>query len=51
MESWQEHAAILQAVVTGDAELAALLASRHVRKVGEQVRSGINAAGEPVDET
>ncbi|MGE0581029.1 MAG: GntR family transcriptional regulator [Steroidobacteraceae bacterium] len=50
-ESWREHAAILQAVITGDAELAALLAARHVRKVGEQVRFGLNAAGEPIDES
>lgn len=50
LESWREHAAILQAVIAGDAELAALLAARHVRKVGEQVRSGLDAAGEPIDE-
>lgn len=42
VESWREHAAILQAVIIGDAELAALLASRHVRRVGEQVRSGLD---------
>lgn len=42
IESWQEHAAILQAVVAGDAELAALLAARHVRKVGELVRAGLS---------
>jgi DNA-binding GntR family transcriptional regulator len=29
-EDWQEHAAILEAVIAGDAELAALLATRHV---------------------
>jgi DNA-binding GntR family transcriptional regulator len=29
-QNWDEHAAILQAVVSGDAELAALLAARHV---------------------
>ena len=29
-ENWQEHAAILRAVIDGDAELAALLAARHV---------------------
>lgn len=50
-ESWQEHAAILQAVISGDAELAALLAARHVRKVGEQVRSGLTAAGESGDDS
>lgn len=49
-ESWAEHAAILQAVVIGDAELAALLASRHVRKVGEQVRSGLGTSAERAEE-
>lgn len=29
-QNWQEHAAILRAVIDGDAELAALLATRHV---------------------
>jgi DNA-binding GntR family transcriptional regulator len=29
-ENWEEHAAIVRAVVAGDADLAALLASRHV---------------------
>lgn len=29
-ENWQEHAAILRAVIDGDAELAGLLAARHV---------------------
>lgn len=42
VESWQEHAAILQAVISGDAELAAPLAARHVRKVGELVRAGLS---------
>ena len=39
VESWHEHEAILQAVIAGDADLAALLAARHVRKVGEVVRA------------
>jgi len=30
-EDWEEHAGILAAVITGDAELAALLANRHVQ--------------------
>jgi DNA-binding GntR family transcriptional regulator len=30
-DDWQEHAAILAAVIDGDEEMAALLASRHVR--------------------
>jgi DNA-binding GntR family transcriptional regulator len=29
-QNWEEHAAILQAVIAGDAELAALLSARHV---------------------
>ncbi len=29
-EDWQEHAGVLAAVIAGDAELAALLATRHV---------------------
>ena len=29
-QNWQEHAAILHAVIAGDAELASLLAARHV---------------------
>ena len=32
--SWREHAAILRAVSSGDEELAAVLASRHVIQVG-----------------
>lgn len=31
---WEEHAGILAAVVDGDAELAGLLAARHVRRAG-----------------
>ena len=30
-EDWEEHASVLAAVIAGDAELAALLANRHVR--------------------
>jgi DNA-binding GntR family transcriptional regulator len=29
-EDWKEHAGILAAVIEGDAEIAALLAARHV---------------------
>jgi len=51
VESWREHAAILEAVMNGDAELASLLAARHVRKVGELVRAGLGKAeGEQDDE-
>jgi DNA-binding GntR family transcriptional regulator len=38
-ESWQEHEAIGRAILAGDSELSALLAARHVRRVGELVRS------------
>lgn len=38
-ESWQEHAAIIGAILAGDPELSALLAARHVRRVGEVVRA------------
>src|SRR3954469_19910138 len=30
-EDWEEHAGVLAAVIAGDAELAALLATRHVQ--------------------
>ena len=33
--NWQEHAAILRAVVAGDGELASLLAARHVYSAAE----------------
>ena len=36
-ENWAEHAAIVRAVVAGDAELAALLAARHVYSAAEVV--------------
>lgn len=50
LESWQDHAAILHAVIAGDAELASLLASRHVRKVGELVRAGLSKESEALSE-
>ncbi len=34
-QNWEEHAGILQAVIAGDEELAALLASRHVLQAGQ----------------
>jgi DNA-binding GntR family transcriptional regulator len=44
-EDWQEHAAILAAVIEGDEEIAALLASRHVRNAAEAfARSAAEAA-------
>jgi DNA-binding GntR family transcriptional regulator len=33
-QTWEEHAAILQAVMAGDEDLAALLATRHVMNAG-----------------
>lgn len=44
VESWREHAAIAQAILTGDAELSALLAARHVEKTGEWVRAQLSKA-------
>ena len=35
-ESWAEHASILRAVITGDPELASLLAYRHVINAGSR---------------
>jgi DNA-binding GntR family transcriptional regulator len=45
VESWREHAGILEAVIAGDAELAALLGARHVRNVGEAVRKRLQDPG------
>lgn len=36
-QNWEEHAAILRAVVAGDAELAGLLAGRHVYSAAEPI--------------
>ncbi len=44
-QSWQEHAAILRAILAGDEELAALLASRHVVDVGRDFLSRKGAEG------
>ena len=51
-QNWEEHAQILQAVIAGDADLAALLATRHVysaAKVSELVprRTGAAPAASP----
>ena len=35
-QTWEEHAAILQAVASGDEDLAALLATRHVMNAGSE---------------
>jgi DNA-binding GntR family transcriptional regulator len=42
-EDWEEHAGILAAVIAGDAELAALLANRHVQNAA----AAFAAAGSP----
>ena len=37
-ENWREHSEILRAVIDGDAELAALLATRHVYNAAQLVQ-------------
>ncbi len=39
-ESWNEHAVVIEALLAGDEEKAAKLASDHVRKVGSEVLKG-----------
>ncbi|QWE97871.1 GntR family transcriptional regulator [Cupriavidus sp. EM10] len=46
--NWDEHAQILQAVIDGDADLASLLATRHVYSAAKAVES-MNAAEVAVD--
>ncbi len=36
-DNWKEHAAILQAVISADAELASVLAKRHVEDIGKEI--------------
>ncbi|HXQ67509.1 MAG TPA: GntR family transcriptional regulator [Alphaproteobacteria bacterium] len=43
-QTWEEHRAILEAVIVGDEELAALLASRHVLQAGERHLEATEAA-------
>ncbi|WP_138380395.1 GntR family transcriptional regulator [Luteithermobacter gelatinilyticus] len=43
IDSWYEHAAVLEAVMSSDEKLAGLLAARHVRKVGTDI---LTATGE-----
>ena len=38
-DNWREHAGIMQAVIAGDAELAALLATRHVYNAAQMPES------------
>jgi DNA-binding GntR family transcriptional regulator len=44
-EDWEEHAGILAAVIAGDAELAALLANRHVRNAAAAFAKTHTAGG------
>ena len=49
-EDWKEHAGILAAVIDGDEELAALLATRHVHKAAEAfARAHAAAADDAAD--
>lgn len=37
LASWNEHVAVLEAIMASDKKLAALLNARHVRKIGDEV--------------
>ena len=43
-EDWDEHSRILAAVIDGDEELAAMLATRHVRRAAETAFAGLDPA-------
>lgn len=43
-QNWEEHAAIVRAVIAGDAELAGLLAARHVYNAAQVVPHAVPAA-------
>ncbi len=43
-QNWEEHAAIVRAVIAGDAELAGLLAARHVYNAAQVVPNAVPAA-------
>ena len=45
-EDWAEHSRILAAVIAGDAELAALLATRHVHNAAAAFAKSHAAASE-----
>jgi DNA-binding GntR family transcriptional regulator len=45
-EDWQEHAGVLAAVIAGDAELASLLATRHVHNAAAAFAKSHAAANE-----
>lgn len=44
-QNWEEHAAIVRAVIAGDAELASLLAARHVYNAAQVVPHALPADG------
>jgi len=48
-EDWREHAGILAAVIDGDEEMAALLASRHVRNAAAAFRRSPGATARAAD--
>jgi hypothetical protein len=50
--SWNEHAAILRAIIDGDERLAATLAAEHVMRAGADFMAGLDAIGdEPASAT
>ena len=44
--SWEEHAAILRAIIKGDERAAATLAAEHVMRAGMDFLVGLNSGGE-----
>jgi hypothetical protein len=44
--SWNEHAAILRAIIDGDERLAATLAAEHVMRAGADFMAGLDAIGD-----
>jgi len=49
-ENWREHEAILRAVIAGDAELAGILATRHVHNAARMPElAEVSPAGEPAE--
>ena len=47
-QNWSEHAAILEAVIAGDEDLAALHATRHVLKAGQRYAGATEAVSTPL---
>jgi len=44
--NWEEHAAILRAIIDGDERTAATLAAEHVMRAGMDFLVGLNSGGE-----